>query len=233
MTTTLAFPHIDIFSSHYTPTARIRRAASEDAAAMGRVLTPAITALSGRGYTDEQIAAWVADETREQYLDGPSFARAVFVAESGGKIVGFSRLSGSEVEALYVHPAQKHKGIGKLLLSALERTALARNVEHLKLDAAVTAVGFYVSHGYEIIGRSSPVCDNGVILPCIRMAKNLRSLGSRPSGQPSEPAFYSWLAGLASNLQYPLTRRRIQSLATRRTTPALGAVAHEGVEVSQ
>jgi hypothetical protein len=104
------------------------------------------------------------------------------VAESERRVIGFSRFSGTEVEALYVHPAQAGRKAGELLLATLERSASVRKVKTLYLDAALNAVSFYESAGYKALGPSTPVFDNGVVLPCVRMQKTLRFQPQRKAG---------------------------------------------------
>ena len=138
---------------------------------MWRVLKAAVTKLAGPVYTRAQIDAWIADENPQRSAPG----RTVFVAESDRRIIGFSRYHGAEIEALYVHPDQAGRKVGDLLLSAIEKSAAAREIETLYLDATVNAVHFYRSAGYTVIGNSMPVFDNGVALPCVRMQKTLQT----------------------------------------------------------
>lgn len=157
------------------PTVSIRRAISADAPAAWDVLREAVKTLSGHWYSPAQVAAWIADEDPAHRPGDYQFGRTAFVAEVDRRIVGFSRLSGREVEALYVHPSQAGHQIGEFLLAALERSASVRRVKTLCLDAALNAVPFYQSSGYRIVGPSAPLLDNGVALPCVRMAKAIPS----------------------------------------------------------
>ena len=157
------------------PSVRIRQSRPEEAIAIWNVLKAAVNTLVGRPYTRAQVSAWIADE--EPKHDTRDFAPGctVFVAESERRIIGFSRFSRIELEALYVHPAQAGRKVGELLLKAVERSASAGNVKTLALDAALNAVSFYESAGYRVLGRSTPLFDNGIALPCVRMQKTLQS----------------------------------------------------------
>ena len=157
------------------PLVVIRKAAARDAGAIYDVLKAAVTPLVDRIYTRSQIDAWIADEAPDKLVQGIKFG-TVLIAESDRRIVGFSRLSGAEVEALYVHPAYAGRSVGNLLLATLEKFALVGKVDALSLDAVLSAVAFYESAGYEVIGPSMPLFDNGVSLPCVRMQKILASM---------------------------------------------------------
>ena len=151
----------------------VREATPEDVADIRNVLRASVTTLIERPYTRPQIAAWIADEDPGKFTRDSVPGRQVFVAESQGRVVGFSRLAGTEVEALYVHPAQAGCKVGELLLSVVEATASLHDVTTLYLDAALNAVSFYESGGYRVLGPSLALFDDGVALPCVRMQKTL------------------------------------------------------------
>lgn len=164
------------------PSILIRPATADDAVAIWQVLKAAVTTLIERAYTREQVDAWIADEDPAKLPPDVALRRTVLVAESERRVIGFSRLGGTEVEALYVHPAQAGRKAGELLLATLEQSAWGCKVKTLYLDAAINAVSFYESAGYKALGPSMPVFDNGVTLPCVRMQKTLRFQSSRKAG---------------------------------------------------
>lgn len=150
----------------------IRQAKPQDAQGIRRVLKAAVTTLIGSPYTRAQIDAWIADEEPARFT-GRLALGTVFVAVAERCVIGFARIGSAEVEALYVHPAESGRKVGLRLLAALERSAATHDVKTLRLDAAISAVSFYESAGYRILGPSQPRFDNGVALPCIRMQKVL------------------------------------------------------------
>jgi putative acetyltransferase len=168
------------------PLVRIRQFRPEEAVAVWNVLKAAVTTLIGRPYTDAQVSAWIADEEPKQDTGDFAPGCTVIVAESERRIIGFSRFSRIELEALYVHPAQSGCKVGELLLTAVERSVAAVHLKTLALDAALNAVSFYESAGYRVMGRSMPVFDSGVALPCVRMQKTLPSNAGAMHCMPSE-----------------------------------------------
>ncbi|MDF1800510.1 MAG: GNAT family N-acetyltransferase [Planctomycetota bacterium] len=79
---------------------------------------------------DKLVSAWRAASVVAHPFLTPDFLEAevesirdylpaaeTWVAEDDGKLVGFLSLLGSEVGALFVHPAAWHKGIGRALLA--------------------------------------------------------------------------------------------------------------------
>ncbi len=154
----------------------IRPATLEDSFGIWRVVHGAVATHAGT-YTRQQIDAWVADEAAQIFLPEPVPGCTVLVAESQGQIVAFSRLSGEELEALYVHPGRAGRRIGHLLLRAAEKSASVGRIHGLSLDAALNAVRFYESAGYKVLCPSWPILDGGVALPCLRMRKTLQTAG--------------------------------------------------------
>lgn len=157
----------------------IRLARPEDATAIWRVLKAAVTTVIERNYTRVQIEAWIADEAPETLAAHLALGRTVFVAETEQRVIAFSRFCRPELEALYVHPNRAGHGVGELLLRAVENTASVGEVKTVCLDAALNAVPFCTSAGYQVLGPSKPLFDNGVALPCIRMRKTLSSDGRK------------------------------------------------------
>lgn len=159
----------------------IRQATPHDAIAIRDVLKAAVGTLLGRPYTQAQIDAWIGDETSETPLCPSECGPTVFVAELNRCVIGYSRFTQSELEALYVHPAQKRRSVGETLLYTVEESISRQQPTNLSLDAALPAVPFYRSAGYRIVGPSAPLLDNGVTLPCLRMQKTLAARREQPS----------------------------------------------------
>lgn len=96
----------------------------------------------------------------------PSIAtgkRVVIVAELDDRIVGSVQLNcdlmpnqkhRADVSKLLVHPAFRRRGIGRLLMVALEQQALQRKLTLLLLDtrSGDSAELLYASLGFEIVG---------------------------------------------------------------------------------
>lgn len=75
------------------------------------------------------------------------------VRDGNGQVVGFIGVEGSEVEALFIHPAWRGQGVGRRLFTyavdALGATAVDVNEQNDQ------AVGFYRHMGFEVTGRSA------------------------------------------------------------------------------
>lgn len=100
----------------------------------------------------------------EQYFD----AIDLMVARNdAGDIVGFSGVSGGNIEMLFIAPHARGKGVGALLVSHAINTQAATKVDVNEQNEQ--AVGFYEHIGFSVIGRS-PLDGQGKPYPLLHMA---------------------------------------------------------------
>jgi len=81
-----------------------------------------------------------------------------FVAEIGGRIVGFATLvtkdePDAEVEELFIEPSEWRKGIGTRLIEEAERRAGVAGAQGLRVAANPRAQAFYEACGFQAIGE--------------------------------------------------------------------------------
>ncbi|MCA1427253.1 MULTISPECIES: GNAT family N-acetyltransferase [Bradyrhizobium] len=131
----------------------IRPALDDDAAAISAVILRALRETNAKDYTAEIIA-------RIEPSFGPDAVRrligqrTVFVATIGGRLVGTASLDGSVVRTVFVAPDVQARGIGKLLMAEIERTARERNIPSLTVPSSVTAETFYARLGFNAVRDS-------------------------------------------------------------------------------
>jgi len=108
--------------------------------------------LSWGDHTREVLLALRGDELAAELL------AASFVAEIGGRIVGFATLVTkddleAEVEELFIEPSEWRKGIGTRLMKEAERRAIVAGTRRLRVAANPRAQGFYEACGFHVIGK--------------------------------------------------------------------------------
>jgi GNAT superfamily N-acetyltransferase len=109
---------------------------------------------------------WDEDGLRDYFLAHPEIIdlpgemidrQQVFVAEIGGRIVGFATIipheKGAELEGIFVEPDEWRKGIGRLLLDRIDLEAQARGVNELHVIANPKAQSFYARAGFRVTGQ--------------------------------------------------------------------------------
>ncbi len=92
-----------------------------------------------------------------------------------GKPLGVGRVhfnSSKEAQVRYmaVEEDLQGKGVGTMILKALEKNAKRKGADYIVLNARESAVDFYKKHGYRIVGRSHTLFG---VIPHYEMRKKL------------------------------------------------------------
>lgn len=131
----------------------IRPALDDDAAGISAVILRALRETNAKDYTHEIIARVERSFSPDAVL-ALIAKRTVFVATIGSRVVGTASLDGSVVRTVFVAPDVQARGIGKLLMAEIERTARERNIPSLTVPSSVTAETFYAGLGFNAVRDS-------------------------------------------------------------------------------
>lgn len=131
----------------------IRPALDDDAADISTVILRALRETNAKDYTDEIIAR-VEQSFSPDAVRALIAKRTVFVAIIGDRVVGTASLDRSIVRTVFVAPDVQARGIGKLLMAAIEHIARARNIPALTVPSSVTAETFYARLGFKAVRDS-------------------------------------------------------------------------------
>jgi putative acetyltransferase len=151
-----------------------RVAAVADIAEMWALRTRAVRQTCASHYPPDVIRVWSAAPAPASYPGLVASGCAVLVQENG-KMLGYSVLNPElgKVDAVFVDPAAGRRGIGSLLLCALEKLALANGCNRLHLAASLNAVSFYAAFGFEQVREELYSHPCGIGLRCVYMEKRL------------------------------------------------------------
>lgn len=109
------------------------------------------------------------DAETQRYFEGPHGHLIVFVAELGGRIVGFLELDYRKyapgcqsspvpfIEGWYVEPEVRGQGVGRALIEAAEGQARAAGYVEIASDALIDnlqGIGAHLALGYREIERT-------------------------------------------------------------------------------
>ena len=117
---------------------------------------------------------------REEVHQGVELA---CVRDSGGQVVGFSGVAEGKIEMLFIDPAWRGRGIGRLLLGHAVNVLGATVVDVNEQNDQ--AVGFYLRMGFEVVGRS-PLDGLGKPYPLLHMRMRGRAEGDNSTGKKSK-----------------------------------------------
>jgi len=158
----------------------VRPAAENDGQRLADIHRESITTLGARAYPPEIVAEWVRPVAPQRYLDQMARGERYFLAESAGpgpEVLGFSshRIEGGQHRtAVYVAARAARRGVGTALFRAAEAEARAQGAREVHVDASVGAVGFYLSCGFEELGRGEhPLRSGRGSMACVFMRKVL------------------------------------------------------------
>jgi GNAT superfamily N-acetyltransferase len=173
----------------------IRTASLDDVMAIAAVMRESVEAFGRDVYTPQQIASalrYICRPDEQLIIDGTYF---VAVAEDGiigcggwsrrRKVHSGSAASVSEnelldplleparIRSMFVRPSFGRRGIGRAILEHSEQRAAAEGFRRLQLVAMRSAGTLYESSGYIAIADAPVVLEDGVVLECALMEKEL------------------------------------------------------------
>lgn len=150
---------------------KLRSGTADDAGEMERI---AIAAVADTGYSPEQVEVWV-DALSEERMREACSSSYVMVLETQGEIAGFATLidrgeTAGELDLLYVSPDFKKRGVGKLLVRAIEDRVRQLSMTALWVDASDPAAHRLAQLGYHVHDRHKKTVD-GVVFHNTWMVK--------------------------------------------------------------
>ena len=131
----------------------IRPALDDDADEISAVIVRALRETNAKDYANEIIERVERSFSPRAVLQLIG-KRTVFVATIGSRVVGTASLDGGVVRSVFVAPEVQARGIGRLLMTEIERTARERNIPILTVPSSVTAEAFYARLGFRAVRDS-------------------------------------------------------------------------------
>ncbi len=98
------------------------------------------------------------------------------MAYEKGKLLGVGRVhfnssKKAQIRYMAVEEDLQRKGVGTRILQELEKRAERKGADHIVLNARESAIGFYKSHGYRLLGKAHTLFG---VIPHYKMRKRLR-----------------------------------------------------------
>jgi N-acetylglutamate synthase-like GNAT family acetyltransferase len=79
----------------------------------------------------------------------------------------------AKIRAFYVHPDWARRGIGRQMMNACQAAASQAGFTRLELLATLTGIPLYTACGFKVVERVEVKLPDGVVLPTVKMAKQL------------------------------------------------------------
>ena len=103
------------------------------------------------GNDPEVLGSWLSNKTPQNiasWIEQSDGHAALALRE--GAVVGFALIRQADIMLNYVSPEHVGRGVGSMMLNALERWARAQGLEIVNCVSTITAKTFYEEHGYVV-----------------------------------------------------------------------------------
>jgi len=128
----------------------------EDTPLLAEIFRASVEELTVDDYSESQQQAWVAAADDQEELARRLSDQLTLIATLNGSPVGFASLANNEtIDLIYVHPAAAGRGVGTMLVDALEKLGLARGARRLTADVSDSAQDFFEKRGFTATQRNT------------------------------------------------------------------------------
>jgi putative acetyltransferase len=150
----------------------LRRASFEDVDGILRLIESAVEHGCRAHYSPLQRRAVFLTYAETLFLDVVQSFDTI-VAERDRQILGTAQLDpgAGRLRALFVAPALQGRGLGRVLLGAVERLARAHRLQLIEGAMSLNAVPFYRRAGFEARGGHEHLTRAGIVVPIVNMRK--------------------------------------------------------------
>lgn len=131
----------------------IRPAQPDDAEGISRAIVTALRETNAKDYSEEVIAR-VEQAFSPTAVSDLLRRRLVFVAINDDIVVGTASLDGRVVRTVFIEPSWQGRGIGRALMTEVERAAVEQGVATLAVPSSITAEPFYAKLGFASVRDS-------------------------------------------------------------------------------
>ena len=134
-------------------TLEIRTASADDIPRLIEIRHAAFSKHAPSAYSEQEVENLLGDIDENELADMIE-NRQLFVAREEGTIVGLAGWKDANLRHVYVDPTRTRRGIGTKLIRHAEMDFRNRtNASAIKAGVGFQAEAFYVSNGYELVGR--------------------------------------------------------------------------------
>jgi putative acetyltransferase len=128
----------------------------EDTPLLAEIFRASVEELAADDYSESQREAWTSAADDQEELARRLSEQLTLIATLNGSPVGFASLANNEtIDLIYVHPAAAGRGVGTMLVDALEKLGLARGARRLTADVSDSAQDFFEKRGFTATQRNT------------------------------------------------------------------------------
>lgn len=133
-------------------TMKIRLFEKQDAEKIAQLFHETVREINIRDYSRAQVEAWAPDDIYFRDWENTCLNRFTYVADDEGVIAGFGELElNGHIDCFYCHKNYQRCGVGRQIYQAIEAKALELGLNHLTVEASITAKPFFQRMGFSIV----------------------------------------------------------------------------------
>ena len=135
-----------------------------DETAMAEMIAYTLRVSNRDDYTQEYLEG-IADHYPPEFFTEHAEDTHFYVLCDGDRIIGCGGITTeSYVISVFVHPDYQGRGLGKMIMDALESDEFFRRASRTELSSSITAAGFYEKLGYAFKDGITTPDEAGVII---------------------------------------------------------------------
>lgn len=137
----------------------IRLFEKQDAEKVAQLFHETVREINCHDYSSAQVKAWAPDNLHFQDWATRCSSKFTYVADDAGVIAGFGELEpDGHIGCFYCHKSYQRCGVGRQIYQAMEAKARVLGVNHLTVEASITAKPFFQRMGFAIVKEQEVFC---------------------------------------------------------------------------
>ncbi|EOX4200556.1 GNAT family N-acetyltransferase [Vibrio cholerae] len=130
----------------------IRKYQESDAHDLWAIFYHTVRNVNLRDYSQAQVEAWAPDDFSSEIWQRKMNYLSPFVAEIGGKIVGYSDLQENGlIDHFFCHHEHQGQGVGRQLMEHVLGMGELQGITRFYSEVSITARPFYERFGFKVI----------------------------------------------------------------------------------
>ena len=151
----------------------LRQITIKDQINLKRIYFDSIKSIDEKIYSTEQKLAWSSQAWINLEFHNSITKGKGFIMEDLNKKIGFAiRYPGNKLSLLYVRGNFRRKGIGNILINAVEKEAFNEGISSIQTEASLLSYALFLKNNWKIIRKEKIIIQN-ILFNRYKMFKDL------------------------------------------------------------
>jgi putative acetyltransferase len=144
---------------------KIRLFEKQDTEQVAQLFHETVHEINVRDYSSAQVAAWAPDNIHFIDWEKRCSSRFTYVADDQDVIAGFGELEhNGHIDCFYCHKNYQRCGVGSQIYQFIEAKALELGINHLFVEASITAKPFFQHMGFSVVKQQEVACRGEILI---------------------------------------------------------------------